>query len=555
MANTTVGTISLLATIDTSKYKKGISEINSGNKSVGDSVDQATQKTSSFSKMSAAGFGLVAGAAASLANKGINLITSSISDAIKRVDTLKNADRTFANMGFSADQSKTSIAALNKSILGLPTSLDAGVRGVTLLASSTGDLGKSQKIFSALNDGILGFGGSADMVDNAILQLSQSFAGGRVDAQTWNSMLNSGLGPALNAIAKQMGITTKSLKAGLSDGSISVGQFQDSLINLDQNGGGGLKSLHTIAKDSTKGIGTGFDNMQTAITRGLAAIITSFGSTNISDAITKIGKAFEKTLTTISSFIKFLKDNQWALYAFGGALTGIGVALAVVVAPAVWGAVVAFGALLVAAAPFILIGAAIGLIAFVIVKNWKTVKDFFMGVWQWIKDNWPLLLTILLGPIGLAASLIIKNFDTIKSAIGEVIDWIKTAFSTIGSIAGGAIKGVVNGALGLVGKTINDFIGLINGVLHLINKIPGVNIGNIGKVNIPQMADGGIVSRPTLAMIGEGNGPEAVIPLSKLDSIMGKGGKGTTINQYNTVNSNVDMNIVNRRLTREFRLA
>jgi hypothetical protein len=44
---------------------------------------------------------------------------------------------------------------------------------------------------------------------------------------------------------------------------------------------------------------------------------------------------------------------------------------------------------------------------------------------------------------------------------------------------------------------------------------------------IPAMADGGIVTRPTLALIGEGGGPEAVIPLSKLGNM---GGGDITIN-------------------------
>ena len=40
-------------------------------------------------------------------------------------------------------------------------------------------------------------------------------------------------------------------------------------------------------------------------------------------------------------------------------------------------------------------------------------------------------------------------------------------------------------------------------------------------MGIPQMAEGGIVTGPTLAMVGEGRGPEAVIPLDRLSSFMG----------------------------------
>jgi len=48
-------------------------------------------------------------------------------------------------------------------------------------------------------------------------------------------------------------------------------------------------------------------------------------------------------------------------------------------------------------------------------------------------------------------------------------------------------------------------------------------------VNIPQLADGGIAMDQVLAMIGE-QGPEAVIPLNKLDRMMN--GKGATYNIY-----------------------
>ena len=103
--------------------------------------------------------------------------------------------------------------------------------------------------------------------------------------------------------------------------------------------------------------------------------------------------------------------------------------------------------------------------------------------------------------------------------------------------------GVVTIALKFVGDMFHKFliqpiqtaIALIGNLINAISRIPA--IGGIGKIagavtgflgNIPGLADGGIVSRPTLAMIGEA-GPEAVVPLNRA------GGMGTTINIYSTI--------------------
>ncbi|MEQ7102545.1 tape measure protein [Enterococcus hirae] len=254
--------------------------------------------------------GAVFGAFATIGSKAVNTVSDSLDGAISRIDTLNNSDRAFSNMGFSAEETKKAMDNLQLAIKGLPTGLDGAVKGVQLLAGSTDDVGKSVDIFKAMNDGILGFGGNAEMVDNAIVQLSQSFSNGKVDAETWNSMINSGLGPTLNAMAKQMGKTTGELKAGLSDGSISVKEFQDRLIELDKNGGGGIKSLNQIAKDSTKGISTSISNAKTAVTRGVADMITNLNDglaknnlPTLSDMISNAGARAEAVFKKIGTII------------------------------------------------------------------------------------------------------------------------------------------------------------------------------------------------------------------------------------------------------------
>jgi len=73
--------------------------------------------------------------------------------------------------------------------------------------------------------------------------------------------------------------------------------------------------------------------------------------------------------------------------------------------------------------------------------------------------------------------------------------------------------------------------------------VPGVP--DIGE--IPKLAKGGIITGPTLALVGEGNESEAVIPLSKLDQMInvndqnsGNGGKTVQIYGDIILKDNVD---------------
>lgn len=92
-----------------------------------------------------------------------------------------------------------------------------------------------------------------------------------------------------------------------------------------------------------------------------------------------------------------------------------------------------------------------------------------------------------------------------------------------GVTIGQVFKNAINGVLGFIEGFINTPINLINNAIETINKIPGVNIGKMGRLSIPRLAEGGIVKATPggiLANIGEGGQDEAVIPLDKLDKIV-----------------------------------
>jgi len=66
---------------------------------------------------------------------------------------------------------------------------------------------------------------------------------------------------------------------------------------------------------------------------------------------------------------------------------------------------------------------------------------------------------------------------------------------------------------------------------------------------IPGLAEGGIVTGPTLALIGEGRESEAVIPLSKLSAMMDGGGGSQRVEVVGRI-SGSDILLSNERAAR-----
>lgn len=193
-----------------------------------------------------------------------NAMGEAVSNGVKRYDTIKVAKRTLSTVVGDVDDSTTKIQKmidnLDESILGLPTTLDDALSHVTRFTSINHDLDRSQKLFSAINDSILTFGGDSEGVNNAVTQYSQ-IMGSKMDARTLRSMEDAGMTPALTAIAKKFNMSFAEFREAFtgSNPTISLQQFEDALIELDEKGGGGLDSLATMVKSSVSTITNAFD--------------------------------------------------------------------------------------------------------------------------------------------------------------------------------------------------------------------------------------------------------------------------------------------------------
>lgn len=124
-------------------------------------------------------------------------------------------------------------------------------------------------------------------------------------------------------------------------------------------------------------------------------------------------------------------------------------------------------------------------------------------------------------------------FGSLVEFIGVAWNGIKDVFKAVLNFIGGLIEGYINSWISTFEGFVNTIISGVNFMIRALNRLSitipaigdspertiGFNVPEIGKlglprVSIPKLAEGGIVSDPTLAMIGEA-GPEAVVPLSR----------------------------------------
>lgn len=151
-----------------------------------------------------------------------------------------------------------------------------------------------------------------------------------------------------------------------------------------------------------------------------------------------------------------------------------------------------------------------------------------------------------------AGVLLYQNWDTVKAKAAELWAKIKETFGGIGEAISGAFE---------AGKEkVAEFFSWIGDKLHWLDeKVSSIPLlgsvysgvkGGIGWVGsklashpVPAMANGGVVTAPTLSLIGEGREPEAVLPLSRLERMLdgiSTGGGSITFSPRIVINGNAN---------------
>lgn len=471
--------------IDNSGIKKGLKD-----------TENNVNKAGSTVKSIIAGLGIT-----KIISTAMNAINSSIDGAVKRVDTLNNFPKVMENLGISGQEASKSINTLSSKLVGLPTTLNDAASAVQRLTSANGDINKSTDIFLAMNNAILAGGASMDTQSTAMEQLSQAYAKGKPDAMEWRSILTA-MPAQLKQMATELGYTSTAVGGdfyeAIQSGNLSMDDFMNTMIKLNNEGTSGFASFEKQAKSSTGGINTSIANMKTSITRGVADMINQIDNGlekygGLSEVINKIGELFEKALKKIGSYlptiidymVKFanimIKISPYIAPIVSG-LVAMGAAFKVMsIVKTVTSAISLFNAVLLANPIVLIIGGITALVTALILlwKKCDAFRNFWIGLWEgiknivskvidFIKENWLTILIFLINPFAGIVKIIYDNFDKIKEIISSAISKIGEWFSSLPSKIGNAI-GLIIGHIIKLGAEIGSWI--INELPKLINDI------------------------------------------------------------------------------------
>jgi hypothetical protein len=241
-----------------------------------------------------------------------------------------------------------------------------------------------------------------------------------------------------------------------------------------------------------------------AIVLGTIAIaILAFNAANILSAVS-VGVVSAAQ----SAYIVLLYAGEAATKAFTTALTFLTSPITWIIA--IIGAVIAIGYLL--------------------WKNWDDLSAKANSLAAAITEKFPWMADIVNGAVTIIGGIA----EGLKNIFGGIVTFVTGVFSGNWSKAWQGVIQIFGGiwkTLSSVAKApLNAMISLVNTAISGINKlkvnipdwVPGLGGKTFG-FNIPKiplLASGGIATAPTLAEIGEGSEPEAVLPLSKLAEML-----------------------------------
>lgn len=476
---TTLAELMVKVGADTGGFDKGIKGVQTSTQKMSGSLKGAFGKVSKGFGSLAKGTAKVAGAVGvfKLVDGAINMVSNSIGGAIQRVDTLNQFPKVLQQMGYSAEDAEKSTAKLKSGIDGLPTTLNEITGTTQRMVNVFQDVDKATDSAVAINNAFLASGASSDEASRGVDQYVKMLSTGKVEMDSWNTLQET-MPYALQQTAEAFGFTGRSaqqdLYKALQEGHITMDDFNDKVIELSEGTGG----FAEVALTASGGIGTSFKNIQTAITNGVANIITAFDDwfdskgfggiagvldnvkakvnevfSFIVEAIPKVLSKFEEMYNTVKNSTAFQKFKDIVVNTFNTIVEVVTTIFGKVVeivqsylasVQSAWenrGQGIMTRAMEIFSTIYETISTILSDAVVFIQEKLQVVKDFF-------DENGEQIYTAIMN---------------IWTAILAIFQFIMPALQLIVETVWGAIKGIIGGALDIIMGLVKIFAGLFTG--------------------------------------------------------------------------------------------
>jgi tape measure domain-containing protein len=522
--------------LDATRARAAIAGLGGAVDKLGSSVSQVGQRMSGL-----------AGIAASLGTGA--LVGGFVKAGIEADRTAKTINALAGQYGETAKVTEFANSAADRFGIGQTRAAQAVADLYGRLRPMNISLQDIQTTFIGVNNAAAKMNLSAADVEGVMLQLSQAMGSGALQGDELRSIMER-LPAVGQAIAKTMGVTVGEIKKLGADGKITTDiiiKAMNELAGVKPPPPDPFKLFQKTLEDLNTTVGTkllpAFTPLVQKISELVAKIVELGVAERIANSLIPLADVIGKLLTAFMNLSPEVQSFIIQVGAVGGAIT-------LILAPL--GSLLAgLGSLISVAGSVV---AALGGMSFLTtIAGWLgAVVPAVSAVVSAIGTLGKILVAVFSGPVGwvvllVAAGVALYAFrDQVGQVFGAVRDFIVKAFTGLADVVkapflavANMIKGVLNQILAAIGNAINGAIGTINKLIAGANRalaaLKQPQIPGIPQVSIPRFAKGGVVDRPTLAMIGEGGEREFVVPESKASQFaanwmsQAKGGPGTAV--------------------------
>lgn len=496
----------------------GLAQIENLDRALGKANKEATGLSGTFSRLKGATAGVGGALAALVPAAGIAGLTAMGKRAIDAADNLNDlSQRTgvavpiLSKFGAAAEDSGSSIDEVAKAMGRLS-------RGIVDPASKTNEALKAIGISSTDAQGkIRG-------VDAIMLDLADKFAkmpdGAQKTALAMELFGKSGMGliPMLNGGRDALSQYSATIDTEMAQ---AADKFNDALNGIARSIAGPFNEAVTALLPYLTQVAeaiAGWAQWFAGLPQPVQNLVAGLGA--LTAALVLFGPAIASVLTIVTTLGPLLVGIPALIAGWAGAIgplvAGLGTLGQILIG--VFSGPVGWVALAVAAGVAIYafrdqIGQAFQAIGYVLQQAAQGFKTVFIDpVVKGFQSVVQFVNVSFVQPISEAISGLVQNIANTFNAVTDAITApFKAAFT--------AVRGIVNQILNGIGSAIGSVVNAINGVIRGANSaLAQLNLPQVPQLPMPQIprfAEGGVVSGPTLAMVGEGGEPEYIVPQSK----------------------------------------